>query len=98
MKAYVFAALLLASQAHAADRVRVLMQDDNPDAAKRIESECEWLSDGSVSSIGVKSAVGKVESEGRHAGANTVIVRHSSRTQATVSFYRCKASGADGHG
>ena len=93
MKLCVVAILFLAFQAQAADRVRVLMQEDNPEGAKRIESECEWLSDGSVSSIGVKSAVGKVESEGRHAGANTVIVRHSTRTQATVSFYRCKQSG-----
>ena len=48
------ATLLLAFQAQAADLVRVLIQEDNPDQAKRIESECEWLSDGSVSSIGVK--------------------------------------------
>jgi hypothetical protein len=94
MKRFLIATVLLAFHANAAERVRVLMQEDNPDAAKRIESECEWLSDGSVSSIGVKSAVGKVESEGRKAGANTVIVRHSTRVQAAVSFFRCKSPGA----
>jgi hypothetical protein len=90
MKACIFATLLLVFQADAAERVRVLMQEDNPEGAARIESECEWLSDGAVTSIGVKSAVQKVEKEARRTGANTVIVRRSTRTQAAVSFYRCE--------
>jgi hypothetical protein len=50
------------------------------------------VSDGSVSSIGVKSAISKIEGEGRKAGANTVIVRRSSRTEAGVSYFNCKSS------
>jgi hypothetical protein len=90
MKSFIFATLILTAQAHAADRVRVLIQQDNAEGATRIESECEWLSDGSVTSIGVKSAISKIEGEGRRAGANTVIVRRSSRVEAAVSFYNCK--------
>ena len=92
MRPIVLAALLLAARSHAADRVRVLIQADNPEQAARIQSECEWLSDGSVSSIGVKSAISKIEGEGRKAGANTVIVRRSSRTEAGVSYFNCKSS------
>jgi hypothetical protein len=90
MKSFILVALLLAASSHAADRVRVLIQKDNPDGAARIESECEWLSDGAVTSIGIKSAIEKVEGEGRRAGANTVIVRRSNRAEAAVSFYSCK--------
>jgi hypothetical protein len=87
------AALLLAAQSHAArEPVRVLVQADNPEQATRIAAECEWLSDGSVSSIGVKSALSKVEDEGRKAGANMVIVRRLSRTEAGVSYFKCKAA------
>jgi len=80
---------MLVTQSHAADKVRVLIQQDNPEQAARIQSHCTWLSDGSVSSIGVKSAMSKVEDEGRKAGANTVIVRRSSRTEAAVSYFKC---------
>lgn len=84
------AVVMIVSWAHAKDPVRVLIQQDNPDQATRIQSTCEWLSDGSVSSIGVKSAISKVEDEGRKAKANTVIVRRSTRTEAAVSYFNCK--------
>jgi hypothetical protein len=91
MRFFILASLvLLTAHAHAADKVRVLIQQDNPDQAARIQADCEWLSDGSVSSIGVKSAISKIEGEGRKAGANTVIVRRSSRTEAAVSYFKCK--------
>lgn len=82
--------VMLVTQSHAAEKVRVLIQQDNPEQAARIQSDCEWLSDGSVSSIGVKSAISKIEGEGRKAGANTVIVRRSSRVEAAVSYFKCK--------
>lgn len=90
MRYFVIAVLLLVPKAYAADPVRVLIQQDNQEQAARIQSDCEWLSDGAVSSIGVKSAMSKVEDEGRKAGADTVIVRRSSRTEAAVSFFKCK--------
>jgi hypothetical protein len=91
MKSIIFATILVAAQSQAADeRVRVLIQADNPEQATRIAAECEWLSDGSVSSIGVKSAISKIEGEGRKAGANTVIVRRSTRMEAAVSYFNCK--------
>ena len=91
MRPFIVASLImLATQSQAADKVRVLIQQDNPEQAARIQADCEWLSDGSVTSIGVKSAIQKIEGEGRKAGANTVIVRRSSRVEAAVSYFKCK--------
>lgn len=63
MKSATLIALFLATQLHAQERVRVLIQADNPEVAARIQAECEWLSDGSVSSVGIRSALQKVEEE-----------------------------------
>ena len=86
MRSIVLAALLLAAQSHAADRVRVLIQADNPEQAARIQSECEWLRAMAPSARSASNPpISKIEGEGRKAGANhgyrAPLVQNRSRSQ-----------------